>query len=139
MTLHVTLVSAEQQIHAGEADMVFAPAVMGEVGVLPQHAPMLTLMRPGAVRIRSPGGGELSFFVSGGILEVQPDRVTILSDTVLRGEDIDEREADEARQQAERALKGEREKLDYAEAYAQLTEALAKLRVVNLMKARREG
>ena len=136
MSLHVTLVSAERRIHDGKAEMVFAPAAAGEVGVLPQHAPMLTLMRPGAVRIRPPGGGELSFFVSGGILEVQPDRVTILSDTVLRGEDIDEREADEARMQAERALKGEREKLDYAEAYAQLTEALAKLRVVKLMKAR---
>ena len=136
-TLHVDLVSAERPIHSGDAEMVFAPVATGEVGILPRHAPMLALMRAGDVRIRRPGGGTVSFFVTGGILEVQPDLVTILSDTVLRAEDIDERQAEEARAMAERALRGEREKLDYSEAYAQLTEALAKLRVVRLMRARR--
>ncbi len=134
--IHVDLVSAEKKIHSGDAEMVFVPVATGEVGILPRHAPMLALMRAGDVRIRRPGGGMVSFFVNGGILEVQPDGVTILSDTVLRAEDIDEHEAEEARAMAERAMRGEREQLDYSEAYAQLTEALAKLRVVRLMKAR---
>jgi len=137
LALHVDVVSAEDQIHSGEAEMVFAPAVMGEVGITPRHAPLLTMMRAGDVRIRLPGGTTLSLFVSGGILEVQPHAVTILSDTVLRAEDIDEAEADEARRLAEQALKGEIARLSYAEAQIQLTEALAKLRVVRLMKLQR--
>lgn len=136
-TIHVDVVSAEAKIHSGAAEMVFAPAAAGEVGILPHHAPMLTLMRPGGVRIRQPGAAEISFYVAGGILEVQPERITILADTVLRAEDIDETQADEARMAAERALKGEHGPIGYAEAYAQLTESLAKLRVVKLMKARR--
>ncbi|MBI5166008.1 MAG: F0F1 ATP synthase subunit epsilon [Magnetospirillum sp.] len=133
-TVHVDLVSAEEKIHSGPAEMVFAPTLSGEVGILPHHAPMLTLMRAGDVRIVQPAGTVVSFFVSGGILDVQPDGVTLLSDTVLRAEDIDAAEAEEARQLAERAMKGERETLAYSEAYAQLTEALAKLRVVRLMR-----
>ncbi len=136
-TISIDVISAEQKIHSGLAEMVFAPAAMGEVGILPHHAPMLTLMRPGDVRIREPGGNTVSFFVAGGILEVQPYGITILSDTVLRAEDIDEKEAEEARKLAERALKGERVKLDYAQAYALLPEALAKLRVVKLMNHRK--
>jgi F-type H+-transporting ATPase subunit epsilon len=136
-SVHVDLVSAEEKIHSGRAATIFAPTRSGEIGILPLHAPMLSLLRAGDLRILEPEGRTLSFFVSGGIIEVQPDGVTILSDTVLRAEEIDEREAEEARAQAERALKGEREPMGYAEAYAQLTEALAKLRVVRLMKARR--
>lgn len=137
MILQVDLVSAERRIHSGTAAMVFAPAAEGEVGILPNHAPMLTLMRPGDVRIRLPDGSMISFFVSGGILEVRGAGVTILSDTVLRADEIDEKEADEARRQAEQALKGERGPLDYAQAHAQLTEALAKLRIVKLAHTRR--
>lgn len=137
LTFHIDVVSAEAEIHSGEAEMVFAPAVLGEVGITPRHAPLLTPMRAGDVRIRQPGGATLSLYISGGILEVQPHAVTILSDTVLRAEDIDEAEADEARRQAEQALKGEPARLDYAEAQLQLVEALAKLRVVRLMKGRK--
>ena len=133
-TMHVDVVSAEEKIYSGIAEMVFAPAMMGEVGITPHHAPVLTLMKPGDVRIREKGGKMISFFISGGILEVQPHGVNILSDTVLRAGDIDEKEARIAMERAEQALKGEREKLDFAEAYAQLTEALAKLRVLELMQ-----
>lgn len=133
-TLHVDLVSAEEAIYSGTAEMVFVPALMGEVGITPHHAPMLTLMRPGDVRVREADGKLVSFFIDGGILEVQPHGVTVLSDTVTRAEDIDEKEAQEAKQRAEEALQGKRGKMSYAEAHAQLNEALAKLRVVRLMK-----
>ncbi len=134
-SIHVDLVSAEEEIYSGLAEMVFVPAKVGEVGITPHHAPMLTLMKPGDVRIREKGGGMVSFFVSGGILEVQPYGVTIMSDTVLRAEEIDEQKARNAKKRAEEAMKGERSPIGYAEAYAQLTEALAKLRVVKLMKS----
>jgi F-type H+-transporting ATPase subunit epsilon len=131
---HVEIVSAEEHIYEGQAKMVSAPAEMGEVGIAPHHAPMLTMLKAGDVRIaEADGDREVSFFVSGGVLEVQPRGVTILSDTVLRAGDIDEREANEARKRAEEALKGNNEKLDYAQAHALLTESLAKLRVVRAM------
>ncbi len=138
LTVHVDLVSAERTIHSGPAEMVFAPSMMGEVGILPLHAPMLAVMRAGEVRLREPGGEQRSFFVSGGILEVQPSGVTLLCDTVLRAEDIDEKEAAAARDLAERALKGERVRLDPAHAHALLAEAQAKLRVVRIATLRSE-
>ena len=133
-TIHVDVVSAEEKIYSGIAEKVFAPARMGEVGIVPHHAPMLTLMRPGDVRILESGGKTVSFFVSGGILEVQPHGVIVLSDTVLRAEDIDVKEAKEAKRRAEDALAGKQVKLDPAQAQAQLNEAIAKLRVVRLMR-----
>lgn len=134
-SFNVHLVSAEDKIFSGVAEKVFAPAGMGEVGILPHHAPMLALMRAGDVRIQQPDGKTVSFYVSGGILEVQPHGVTVLSDTVLRAEDIDVKEAEEAKKRAEEALQGKRARMDPAEAHAELTQALAKLRVVRLMRA----
>jgi F-type H+-transporting ATPase subunit epsilon len=134
MTIHVDIVSAEQSIFSGSAEMVFAPALRGEVGIAPRHAPLLSPLKPGVVRVRLAGGGEESFYVSGGILEVQPHVVTVLSDTALRGEEIDEQSAAAAKQRAEQALKGEKTDLTYEEAHAQLAEALAQLEMVRQMK-----
>ena len=93
MTMHVDIVSAEAEIYSGRATMVFAPAVMGEVGIMPRHTPLLTKIRPGEVRIRTEGGAEESFYVSGGMLEVQPHVVPILADTAARAKDLDEAKA----------------------------------------------
>jgi F-type H+-transporting ATPase subunit epsilon len=134
MTIHVDIVSAEESIFSGAAEMVFAPALRGEVGIAPRHAPLLSPLKPGVVRVQVAGGGEESFYVSGGILEVQPHVVTVLSDTALRGEDIDEQSAEKAKQQAEQAIKGEKTELSYEEAHAQLAEALAQLEMVRQMK-----
>ena len=134
MTIHVDIVSAEQAIFSGAAEMVFAPALRGEVGIAPRHAPLLSPLKPGVVRVQVAGGGEESFYVSGGILEVQPHVVTVLSDTALRGEDIDEQAAAEAKHRAEQAIKGEKTELSYEEAHAQLAEALAQLEMVRQMK-----
>ena len=134
MTIHVDIVSAERAIFSGTAEMVFAPALRGEVGIAPRHAPLLSPLKPGVVRVQVPGGGEESFYVSGGILEVQPHGVTVLSDTALRGEDIDEQAAEAAKQRAEQAIRGEKTELSYTEAHAQLAEALAQLEMVRQMK-----
>jgi len=134
MTIHVDIVSAEAEIFSGAAEMVFAPALRGEVGIAPRHAPLLTPLKPGTVRIKLAGGGEESFYVSGGILEVQPHVVTVLSDTALRGEDIDEQAAIEAKRRAEAALQGEKTELSASEAHAQLTEAIARLQVIAQMR-----
>jgi F-type H+-transporting ATPase subunit epsilon len=134
MTIHVDIVSAEQSIFSGAAEMVFAPALRGEVGIAPRHAPLLSPLKPGVVRVQLAGGGEESFYVSGGILEVQPHVVTVLSDTALRGEDIDEQAATEAKHRAEQAIKGEKTELSYTEAHAQLAEALAQLQMIEQMK-----
>ena len=134
MTIHVDIVSAEQSIFSGSAEMVFAPAVRGEVGIAPRHAPLLSPLKPGVVRVKLADGGEESFYVSGGILEVQPHVVTVLSDTALRGDEIDEQAATAAKQRAEQALKGEKTELSYEEAHAQLAEALAQLEMVRQMK-----
>lgn len=134
MTIHVDIVSAERSIFSGTAEMVFAPALRGEVGIAPRHAPLLSPLKPGVVRVKVAGGGEESFYVSGGILEVQPHVVTVLSDTALRGEDIDEQAAEAAKQRAEQAIRGEKTELSYTEAHAQLAEALAQLEMVRQMK-----
>jgi F-type H+-transporting ATPase subunit epsilon len=134
MTIHVDIVSAERSIYSGAAEMVFAPAQRGEVGIAPRHAPLLSPLKPGVVRVQLEGGGEESFYVSGGILEVQPHVVTILSDTALRGEDIDEQAATQAKHRAEQVIKGEKTELTYAEAHAQLAEAVAQLQMIESMK-----
>ncbi len=134
MTIHVDIVSAEQSIFSGAAEMVFAPALRGEVGIAPRHAPLLSPLKPGVVRVQVAGGGEESFYVSGGILEVQPHVVTVLSDTALRGDEIDEQAATEAKLRAEEAIKGEKTELSYEEAHTQLAEALAQLQMIEQMK-----
>jgi F-type H+-transporting ATPase subunit epsilon len=139
MKLHVDIVSAEGHIHTGEATMVFAPAVMGEVGIAPRHAPLLTTLKPGTVRVQPPEGEELSFFVGGGILEVQPHLVTVLADTALRAKDADEAAAVKAKQAAEEKLAGARSDMDLARAQAELVEAAARLEFVRKLKNTTRG
>jgi F-type H+-transporting ATPase subunit epsilon len=133
--IHVDIVSAEGQIHKGEAVMVFAPAEMGEVGIAPRHSPLLTRLKPGAVRVRTPSGEELQFFVSGGILEVQPHLVTVLADTALRAKDADEASALKAKQNAEERLAGATGEMDLAKAQQEMVEASARLEFVRKLKS----
>ena len=127
MTFHVDVVSAEQEIYSGVAQMVFAPAEMGELGIMPRHAPLLTRLKPGSVRVKTGPDEEAIFYVSGGILEVQPHLVTVLSDTALRARDIDEAAALEAKRRAEEALANQSAEVDIVRAQAELAEALARL------------
>ena len=134
MTLHVDIVSAEKSIFSGTAEMVFAPAVMGEIGIMPRHAPLITRLRPGEVRVKLPGGEEEFFYVSGGILEIQPQVVTVLADTAARAHDIDEAAAQEAKQRAEEALKDQKSEINYARAQMELAEAMAQLNALKRLK-----
>ncbi|MFA5938129.1 MAG: F0F1 ATP synthase subunit epsilon [Sinimarinibacterium sp.] len=132
--IHIDIVSAEGHIHSGEAQMVFAPAEMGEVGIAPRHAPLLTRLKPGTVRVQQPGGEELEFFVGGGILEIQPYLVTVLADTALRAKDADEAAALAAKQSAEEKLAGAKSDIDLARAQSELIEAAARLQFVKNLK-----
>jgi F-type H+-transporting ATPase subunit epsilon len=135
MTIHVDIVSAEQAIYSGLAEFVAAPAVMGEVGIYPRHAPLISRLKPGAVRVKVPNQEEEEvIFVSGGILEVQPGVVTVLADTAIRGHDIDEAKALEAKQAAEEAMKDRSSELDYARAQAELAEAIAQLQTIQKLR-----
>ena len=137
-TIQVDIVSAEGEIFSGAATMVFAPASQGEVGIAPRHAPLLTLLKAGEVRVQTPDGQEQFFFVGGGALEIQPRHVTVLADTALRAKDIDEAAALAAKQRAEEALKDRAGLIDQAEAMAELARAAAQLRVLErLRKLRR--
>ena len=136
-TIQVDIVSAEGEIHSGEASMVFAPASMGEVGIAPRHAPMLTTLRPGEVRVQDTEGNEETIYVTGGMLEVQPNQVTILADTALRGDQLDGAAALEAQRQAEEALKGAATETDVARAQAELAEAQARYRAAEKLKGKR--
>ena len=129
MTFHVDIVSAEHEIFSGSAQMVFAPAEMGELGITPRHAPLLTRLKPGSVRVKT-DADEQVFFVSGGILEIQPHVVTVLSDTAVRARDIDEAAALEAKRRAEEALANQTAEVDIVRAQAELAEALARLRTL---------
>jgi len=133
MTTHVNIVSAEEEIFSGTAEMIFAPAIMGEVGIAPRHTPMLTPLKAGEVRLQT-GKEEQFFYVSGGMLEVQPHVVTVLADTALRAKDLDEASALEAKKHAEAALKDNAGKLDYAKAQAELAEAVAQLRTIEHLR-----
>ncbi|MDE2344905.1 MAG: F0F1 ATP synthase subunit epsilon [Gammaproteobacteria bacterium] len=135
---HVDIVSAEREIFSGSADMVFAPAEMGELGITPRHAPLLTRLKPGSVRVKS-GDEEQVFYVSGGILEIQPHVVTVLSDTALRARDIDEAAAQEARRRAEEALANQTAEVDIVRAQAELAEALARLRTLEQIRKKLGG
>lgn len=134
MTIHVDIVSAESAIFSGPAEMIFAPAAMGEVGVLPRHTPMITFLKPGEVRVRKPGGEEEHFYVSGGILEIQPHVVTVLSDTAARAKDLDEAAAMEAKSRAEQALKDKTSAMEYAQAEKELAEAIAQLQAIQRLR-----
>jgi F-type H+-transporting ATPase subunit epsilon len=138
MTIHVDIVSAEKEIFSGLVEAVFASAIMGEVGIYPRHTPMLTRLKPGEVRVLV-NGKEEQFYVSGGMLEVQPHVVTVLADTAMRADDVDEAAALEAKADAEQALKDTDAKMDYAQAQAKLAEAMAQLRSIERMRKSGKG
>jgi len=138
MTMHVDIVSAEEEIYSGTVEEIYAPAEMGEIGIMPRHSPLVTRMKPGEVRVKPEGKSELkSIFVSGGILEIQPHVVTILADTGIRAADLDEAKATEAKQRAEEALKNREGDMEYAKAKAELLSAVAQLEI--LKKIRKEA
>jgi F-type H+-transporting ATPase subunit epsilon len=136
-TIQVDIVSAEGQMFSGPAREVLAPASEGDVGILPRHAPLLTLLKPGAVVVKTPDGEEHPIYVGGGVLEVQPHRVTVLADTALRAKDIDEAAALAAKQRAEETLRSKVDKIEQAEALAELARAAAMLKVVQRLRQMR--
>jgi F-type H+-transporting ATPase subunit epsilon len=137
-TIHVDVVSAEVQIFSGEAEFVALPGEAGELGIYPKHTPLITRIKPGAVRIKLVGKAEEEFvFVAGGILEVQPNAVTVLADTAIRGSDLDEAKASEAKKLAEEALTNRDSKIDYAKAQAELSAAVAQLAAIQKLRQKR--
>jgi F-type H+-transporting ATPase subunit epsilon len=133
-TIRCDIVSAEEEIFRGEATMVIATGEMGELGIAPRHAPLITRLKPGQVRVMREDGEELFFYVSGGILEVQPTVVTVLTDTAIRARDLDEAAARNAKEQAERALADRSDALEVAQAQAQLAQALAQLMALERLR-----
>ncbi len=139
-TLRVEIVSAERQIWEGEAHSVIAPALMGEVGIFPRHTPLITRLKPGEIRVDVVDESEEQvFYVSGGMLEVQPRQVFVLSDTAMRGADLDEAKAEEAHRRAEQALKDRQADMDSARALADLAEAAAQLRMIQKLRKTGRG
>jgi F-type H+-transporting ATPase subunit epsilon len=137
-TIHVDVVSAEMQIFSGEAEFVALPGESGELGIYPRHTPLITRIKPGTVRIKIPGKDEMELvFVAGGILEVQPNMVTVLADTAIRGSDLDEAKATEAKRLAEEALVNRESKIDYAAAQAELSVAIAQLAAIQRLRQKR--
>ncbi len=134
-TVHIDVVSAEESIFSGEAEFIAAPAQMGEVGIYPHHAPMITSIKPGALRIKLAGKNEEQLiYISGGILEVQPGVVTVLADTAIRGHDLDEAQANAAKKAAEEAMKNRSSDVDYAKAQAELAEAIAQIQAIQKLR-----
>jgi F-type H+-transporting ATPase subunit epsilon len=136
-TIKVDVVSAEEQIFSGQARFVALPGEAGELGILPGHTPLITRIRPGAVRIEAESGEEEFVFVAGGILEVQPGAVTVLADTAIRGKDLDEAKAEQARKRAEEALQNSGSNLEYATAQAELSYAVAQLAAIQRLRKMR--
>jgi F-type H+-transporting ATPase subunit epsilon len=136
-TIHVDIVSPEGQLYSGEANMVFAPAANGDIGIAPRHAPLLTTLRAGEVRVQLQGGEEHVFYVGGGALEIQPHLVSILADTAERAADLDEAAAQAAKARAEEAVRSHKDKIDLAEATAELARAVAQLRAIDRLRKRR--
>ena len=135
-TIQIDIVSAEEEIWSGEGTMVFAPAEMGEIGIAPQHAPLLTRLNPGEIRVQQESGEEQYFYVSGGLLEVQGHIVTVLSDTALRAADLDEAAALEAQRRAEQALSDQTGELELVKAKAELVQAAAQIRAIQKLRAK---
>ena len=136
-TIHVDIVSPEGQLFAGEANMVFVPGTEGELGIAPRHAPLLTTMHPGVVRVQIDGQEEQAFYVGGGALEIQPHRVSVLADTAARARDLDEAAAQAAVKAAEEAVRGNKDKIDIAEAQAELARAVAQLKAIGQLRKKR--
>ena len=137
MTVHVDIVSAEEQIFSGLAEFVALPGEAGELGILPGHMPLMTRIKPGAVRVKVPNQAEEELvFVAGGLLEVQPGLVTVLADTAIRGKDLDEAKALEAKRKAEEDMANQTARLDYAKAQAELMEAVAQLAAIQRLRKR---
>lgn len=136
-TIQIDIVSAEEEIWSGQGTMIFAPAEMGEMGIAPEHAPLLTRLKPGEVRVQQESGEEQFFYVSGGMLEVQGHVVTILSDTALRAADLDEAAAMEAQRRAEQALSDQSSELELAKAKAELIQAAAQIRAIQKLRSKR--
>ena len=137
-TIHVDVVSAEESIFSGEAEFVALPGEAGELGIYPKHTPLITRIKPGAVRIKVVGQAEEEFvFVAGGLLEVQPNAVTVLADTAIRGHDLDEAKALAAKKQAEELMVNKDSKIDYAKAQAELATAIAQLAAIAKLRAKR--
>ncbi len=134
MTIHVDIVSAEAAIFSGLAEMVIAPAVAGDIGILPRHAPLLTTLRAGEIRVKTQPNHEESFYLSGGMLEIQPHVVTVLADTAVRAHDLDEAAAMEAKHRAEKMLADKKSDIDYARAQAELVEAMAQLQTIQRLR-----
>ncbi len=135
MTIHVDIVSAEGHMFSGLGEMVYAPAIMGEIGIAPRHAPLVTQLKPGEVRV-DPGGGKPQehFYVSGGMIEVQPFMITVLADTGVRAADLDEAAAKEAKRRAEDVLANQKADIDLAKAQVELAEAVAQLRAIERIR-----
>jgi F-type H+-transporting ATPase subunit epsilon len=139
MTIHVDIVSAEGEIYSGLAEMAYASSVQGELGIAPRHAPLLAQLRPGEVRVDEGSGVIKSFYISGGILEVQPHLVTVLADTAVRAADLDEAAAVEVKRRAEETLSGQQADFEYAKAQAELSEAVAQLRAIDRLRKVRQA
>jgi len=133
-TIHVDIVSAEGEIFSGAASMVFAPATQGDLGIAPRHAPLLTMLKAGEVRVQTPDGQEQQFFVGGGAIEIQPNKVTVLADTALRARDLDEAAALAAKQRAEEALRGATDKIEQAEAMKEIVRMAEQVKMIQRMR-----
>ncbi len=138
MTLHLDIVSAEAEIFSGRAESITVSGVLGELGILPGHTPLLTMLKPGLVHVQKQGGSQEIFYISGGTLEVQPDVVTVLADTAVRAEDLDEMAAVEAREQAEKAASAHKTNIEYSKTLSELAESAAQLRAIKQIKQLRK-
>ena len=132
--MHLDIVSAEEEIFSGNVKNIIAAAMMGEVGIYPKHTPMITPLKPGEIKIITEQDEEMLFFVSGGVIEVQPDIVTVLADTAIRGEDLDEAKAEESKKRAEEALADKSDNIDAAKALAELAQAAAQLKMIETIR-----